>query len=189
MWKPAEDVSAALAGGLHTTPPPKERAGTRVAGQECPTSAHGAPGASSCSPPRALHCLHLDHTPGIFLPFQRDPHPGDEPWAGTVPSSAPSMCSSLLPAVCPLIHEHRWQWHHLLSKGQTETSVEKTDFIANTNINLFSPPQSQIVLLQGTLAVSISIDSFSAYINPKFPTLFFFFACCNHSYSLEWVTI
>lgn len=52
----------ALVGGLHATPPPKERAGTRVAGQEYPASAQGAPQASSCSLPGALRELHPQTT-------------------------------------------------------------------------------------------------------------------------------
>lgn len=119
----------ALVGGLHATPPPKERAGTRVAGQEYPASAQGAPRASSCSLPGALHELHPRPHSGKSAAPPRGHRPLPRWWTlsrDTVPSSATSTWSSLSPAVCPLIHEHRWRWHHLLSEGQTETSVEQT---------------------------------------------------------------
>lgn len=91
----------AVAGGLHTTPALKERAGTRVAGQECPTSAQGAPGASSCSLPRALHYLHPKSPSGKSPAFPRGhrPTPGDGPWAGTQFPALPAALGAA--PVCP----------------------------------------------------------------------------------------
>lgn len=120
---------------------------------------------------------HGSHS-GKLLPFSGDshPYPGDGPWAGTqFPALLP--VEQPLPAVCPLIHEQGWQSPPPpLYRPNRNIWRKKIRLHANTNINLFSPPRSQVVLLQGTLMVSISIDSFSAYINPKFPLLFFLHA-------------
>lgn len=112
----------ALAGGLFFIPPPKERAGTWVAGQECPSSAQGAPGASSAHLPQPCAPCTLDHTLQVSCLSQgTQPHmQGMDPEQG----HSSQLCGAAPSSFCPLIHEH--QRCHLVSEGQTEMSVEIT---------------------------------------------------------------